>query len=168
MKKIIFTISLIFACFATAMAQQAKIGYFSYNEALQAMPEYAIAMAELDNLKKQYDEELKGAEDEFNDKFELFLEQQATLAPAIRDKRQADLQDILDRNTRFRQEAERLLAQAEKDLLAPLKKKLQEAIRAVGTSEQYFVILNTDSEAAPYIDANLSEDVTDKIISKTK
>lgn len=168
MKKLLFTITLFFACFATAVAQQAKIGYFSYQEVLQSMPDYKFAMDNVDKLRKQYAEELKAAEDEFNEKYELFLDQQAKLAEAIRQKRQADLQDLLKRNDEFRKESERLLKQAEKDFMAPVKTKLNNAIRAIGMQGAYLVILNTDSEACPYIDATLSEDVTTKIIDKAK
>lgn len=157
---------MVFACFATAVAQQAKIGFFSYEEALKSMPDYTVAMANIDTLRQQYAEELKAAENEFNEKYELFLDQQASLADPIRRKRQADLQNLFDRNTDFRKEAERLLKQAEKEALAPLKSKLQEAIKAVGKENGMFVILNTDSEACSYIDETFSQDVTELIVNK--
>lgn len=166
MKKIFLSIIMVFACFATSMAQQAKIGFFSYEEALKAMPDYTVAMASIDKLRQQYAQELKTAENEFNEKYELFLDQQATLAAPIRQKRQADLQNLFDRNTEFRKEAERLLKQAEKDAFAPLKAKLDQAVKAVGRENGMFVILNTDSEACPYIDEAFSQNVTDLIINK--
>jgi outer membrane protein len=156
---------MFFACFATAMAQQAKIGYFSYSQVLHDMPEYAAAMTEIDGLRKQYLEELKNAEQEFNEKYELFLDQQKMLDDAIRQKRQSDLQSLLDRNTQFRDQAERLLKQAEQDAIAPVKQQLNKAIQSVGYSGAYLMIVNTDSEACPYIDASRAEDVTAKIKS---
>ncbi len=165
MKKFLFTITMFFACFATAMAQQAKIGYFSYSQVLHDMPEYAAAMTEIDGLRKQYLEELKNAEQEFNEKYELFLDQQKMLDDAIRQKRQSDLQSLLDRNTQFRDQAERLLKQAEQDAIAPVKQQLNKAIQSVGYSGAYLMIVNTDSEACPYIDASRAEDVTAKIKS---
>ena len=165
MKKFLFTITMFFACFATAMAQQAKIGYFSYSQVLHDMPEYAAAMTEIDGLRKQYLEELKNAKQEFNEKYELFLDQQKMLDDAIRQKRQSDLQSLLDRNTQFRDQAERLLKQAEQDAIAPVKQQLNKAIQSVGYSGAYLMIVNTDSEACPYIDASRAEDVTAKIKS---
>ena len=50
----------------------------------------------------------------------------------IKQKRQADLQSLLDRNTQFRNESMRLLKQAEQDALAPVKQKLNKAIQSVG------------------------------------
>lgn len=165
MKKILFTISMFFACFATAMAQQAKIGFFSYQQVLHNLPGYTAAMANVEELRKQYADELKMAEDEFNEKYELFLDQRNMLDDAIRQKRQSDLQTLLDRNIQFRSESERLLKQAEQDALAPVKQQLNRAIQSVGYSGAYLMIVNTDSEACPYIDAASAEDVTAKIKS---
>ena len=122
-------------------------------------------MTEIDGLRKQYLEELKNAEQEFNEKYELFLDQQKMLDDAIRQKRQSDLQSLLDRNTQFRDQAERLLKQAEQDAIAPVKQQLNKAIQSVGYSGAYLMIVNTDSEACPYIDASRAEDVTAKIKS---
>ena len=156
---------MVFACCVTAVAQQAKIGYFSYKAILEDMPDYVTAMLGVETLRKQYDEELKAASDEFNEKYELFLDQQSMLDEPIKQKRQSDLQSLLDRNTQFRNESMRLLEQAEQDALAPVKQKLNKAIQSVGYSGAFLLIVNTDSEACPYIDSNSAEDVTAKIKS---
>ena len=156
---------MVFACCVTAVAQQAKIGYFSYKAILEDMPDYVTAMLGVETLRKQYDEELKAASDEFNEKYELFLDQQNMLDEPIKQKRQSDLQSLLDRNTQFRNESMRLLKQAEQDALAPVKQKLNKAIQSVGYSGAFLLIVNTDSEACPYIDSNSAEDVTAKIKS---
>lgn len=165
MRKLTIAIFMVFACCVTAVAQQAKIGYFSYKAILEDMPDYVTAMLGVETLRKQYDEELKAASDEFNEKYELFLDQQSMLDEPIKQKRQADLQSLLDRNTQFRNESMRLLKQAEQDALAPVKQKLNKAIQSVGYSGAFLLIVNTDSEACPYIDSSSAEDVTAKIKS---
>ena len=165
MRKLTIAIFMVFACCVTAVAQQAKIGYFSYKAILEDMPDYVTAMLGVETLRKQYDEELKAASDEFNEKYELFLDQQNMLDEPIKQKRRADLQSLLDRNTQFRNESMRLLRQAEQDALAPVKQKLNKAIQSVGYSGAFLLIVNTDSEACPYIDSNSAEDVTAKIKS---
>ena len=165
MRKLTIAIFMVFACCVTAVAQQAKIGYFSYKAILEDMPDYVTAMLGVETLRKQYDEELKAASDEFNEKYELFLDQQSMLDEPIKQKRQADLQSLLDRNTQFRNESMRLLRQAEQDALAPVKQKLNKAIQSVGYSGAFLLIVNTDSEACPYIDSNSAEAVTAKIKS---
>ena len=165
MRKLTIAIFMVFACCVTAVAQQAKIGYFSYKAILEDMPDYVTAMLGVETLRKQYDEELKAASDEFNEKYELFLDQQNMLDEPIKQKRQADLQSLLDRNTQFRNESMRLLKQAEQDALAPVKQKLNKAIQSVGYSGAFLLIVNTDREACPYIDSSSAEDVTAKIKS---
>ncbi len=168
MKKTILTLLLVLATALAAPAQGFKVGYFSYSAVLQSMPDYSVVQANVAKLRQQYAAELDAAQKEFNEKYELFLDQQARLADAIRQKRQADLQILLERNERFKKESERLLAQAEKEAMAPLHTKLKAAIAKVGQEGGYAVIVNTDSEACPFISPSLSEDVTNTLIESTK
>lgn len=168
MKKTILILTLLLSTLLTSHAQDLKIGYFSYNAVLRSMPAYSTAVASVDKLRQQYAAELEAAQKEFNEKYELFLDQQNKLAESIRQKRQADLQTLLDRNEQFKKEAERLLAQAEKDAMAPLHAKLKAAIDKAGQQGGYAVILNTDSEVCPYIAPTLSEDVTATLLDLTK
>ena len=98
------TILLLFAVVFAAMAnaQELKFAYFSYDAALKSMPDYGLALVNVDKLRTQYDNEIKRAEKEFNAKYEDFLENQRSLAPAILDKRQAELQELLQKNLKFK------------------------------------------------------------------
>ena len=149
-------------------AQQMKIGYFSYNAVLKATPDYISAMSSIENLRKQYDAEIQIAQKDFNDKYENFIENQSGMAEAIREKRQSELQSILERNMAFKQESDRLLAKAEEEALAPLRSKLDNAIRALGSERDFIAILNTDNNAVPYINPGIGEDVTDILIDKIR
>lgn len=144
-----------------AYAQQIKIGTFSYEAALKSMPEYALAKQQVSDISNQYADELKGAEKEFSEKYELFLEQQATLAPAIREKRQSELQLLLERNAAFRLESERLLKQADDEAMTPVRKKLDDTIKKLGLEQSYAVLINTDSNSCPFIHPMFVEDVND-------
>ena len=149
-------------------AKQIRIDYFSYDAVLKAAPDYLSAKASIENLKKQYDAEIQIAEKDFNEKYENFIENQNGMASAIREKRQSELQSILERNIAFRQESERLLAKAEEETMAPLRAKLDNAVKSLGSEKDYIVILNTDNNAAPYINPVLGEDVTEILISKIR
>lgn len=168
MKKIILTLTLLLVTVLTTTAQNVKVGFFSYKEVLQSMPAYSTTIANMDKLRKQYADELNAAQKEFNEKYEIFLDQQASLAESIRQKRQADLQTMLERNEQFKKESERLIVQAEKEAMAPLHEKVNEAIKKAGEQGGYIVILNTDSEACPYIAPSVAEDVTPKLLELTK
>lgn len=151
-----------------AATEHVCVAYFSYSKTLQLMPQYADTEANLQKLKAQYDAELAAAEREFNEKYELFLEQQASLATTIRTKRQADLQSLYETNVKFRAESARLLAKAREEAYAPLYAALNAAIAKVGSQGNYLMLLNTDNNACPYIDPARSEDVTTLILAALK
>ena len=149
-------------------AQGLKFGYFSYDEVQASMDDYIIAKANVAALKDKYDAEIKRSEKDFNDKYEEFLEEQRDLAPAIYQKRQAELQDLLNRNIAFKNKAERLLKKAEDDAMAPVRERLLAAVRLLGRERGYVFILNTDRDALPYMDESLGENVTDDLIERLK
>ena len=88
--------------------QSLRFGYFSYEEVLHTMPGYAIAKHNMDDLRAKYDAETKRAEDEFNAKYEEFLDGQRSFAPSILEKRQAELRELMAKNVTFKAEAVRL------------------------------------------------------------
>lgn len=147
---------------------QVKIGYFSYDTVLKSMSEYRMAQVELDKLRAQYEEETKRAEEEFNAKYEDFLDNLSTLATSIRRKRQTELQQMMEINVNFRNEAKRLILQAEEDVMAPVKKHLNDAIAVAARDNGFIVVLNTDGNACPYIDPAWGEDITPYIINALK
>ena len=91
-----------------------RFGYVSYETALKAMPDYATASKRLAELKAKYDDEARRVADEFNAKYEEFLDGQAGYPATILHKRQGELQELLERNVAFRQESRRLIESAEK------------------------------------------------------
>jgi outer membrane protein len=160
MKQLILSIVFLALPFVANAQQQVKYGYFSYKEAFTSMPDYAVAKRNMDALKAKYDAEMKRVEDEFNNKYEEFLDGQKDFAPSILRKRQAELQELMEKNLAFKEESKRLLKQAEDDAYAPLKKKLSDVIRGIGDARGYAFILNTDNEAVPYVSSVMGEDIT--------
>ena len=132
------------------------------------MPGYAEAQASLDKLRGQYDAETQRVEDEFNRKYEEFLEGQRDFAPTILQKRQTELQELMSKNIQFRQEASRLLQQAERDALVPLNNRISEAVKAIGRERGLLLILNTDGDALQYVDTEMGEDLTNDILSRLR
>jgi outer membrane protein len=146
----------------------AIFGYFSYGTVLNAMPEMAAVKAKMQKLRSQYDAEMQRAEDEFNKKYEDFLEGQRSFEPSIFKKRQAELTDMMQKNMAFKEEAVKLLAQAEEEAMKPLKKRLAEAVAAVGKRLALAFVLNADNDALPYVDSVLGQDVTAAVLNELK
>lgn len=161
MKKL-FLLIVLGVLSLTANAQT-RFGYFSFDNVLKSMPDYVMAQRSIDDLRQKYDAEMKRAEDEFNSKYEEFLDVQKDLVPAILRKRQAELQEMMQKNINFKNESQRLLKQAEADAFAPVKNKLYNALTKVGQAQGYAFILNTDGDACPYVNPEMCEDATELI-----
>lgn len=150
---------------ASMTPQSLRFGFYSQEAAMRQVPGYDAARQSVDQLRKQYADELKRAEDEFNEKYELFLQGQRDFAPSIREKRQAELQELLEKNIAFKAKAEQLLAQAEEEALRPLRERLLAAVQSVGRAKGFAFVVNTDANALPYIDASLGVDVSADIVA---
>ena len=161
MKKL-FLLIVLGVLSLTANAQT-RFGYFSFDNVLKSMPDYVMAQRSIDDLRQKYDAEMKRAEDEFNSKYEEFLDVQKDLVPAILRKRQAELQEMMQKNINFKNESQRLLKQAEADAFAPVKNKIYNALTKVGQAQGYAFILNADGDAGPYVNPEMGEDATELI-----
>ena len=69
-----------------------KYGYLSYDAVLHSMNEYATVETSMMQLNEKYAAEQKRAEDEFNRKYEEFLDTQRDMPQTILQKRQSELQ----------------------------------------------------------------------------
>ena len=165
MKRFLLLLLTVVSLSASAQdtAPVLKFGYLSYDEVLQSMTEYATVEAGMAELQEQYEAEQKRVENEFNAKYEDFLEGQHNFPPIILQKRQNELQELLDRNIAFKKESQRLLAEAREKALAPLKQRLADALARVGSARDLAFILNTDQNIAPWINTEMGIDVTEAV-----
>lgn len=155
----------------TVVAQQQPqlhFGYVSCDSVLHALPEYAVAMKNLNDLRAKYEAEMKRVEDEFNSKYELFLDGQRDFAPSIRQKRQAELQELMEKNIAFKKEAQKLPSKAEKEAITPLKKTIQATITRIGQQRGLAFVVNTDGETMPYLNTSMGVDITEEVIKASK
>jgi outer membrane protein len=168
MKKLIFVLAMMLSV-ATGYAQTEgiamKFGYLSYDAAIKAVPDYEEMQNNLATLRAQYEAEMKSVEEDFNKKYEEFLDGQAHFPKTILQKRQSELQEMLDKNTAFKRQGQALLNDAEASLRQKLQAALDAAITTVGQEGGYAFILNTDQHAAPFINPQMGEDVTQAVIN---
>ena len=162
MKKLILFLLLLATM--PAMAQsELKFGFLSYNIVMQAMPEYAAMQSSMAELREKYEAEQKRVEDDFNKKYEEFLDGQKNFPKTILQKRQSELQEMLDKNIAFKKESEKLLSRAQYDAIAPLKQKLDEILRKIGEERGFAFILNTDNNNAPWLNPAMGVDITEAV-----
>ena len=140
-----------------------KFGYVSYEAVFQALPDYALVQANLTQLREKYETEQRRVENDFNKKYEEFLDGQRDFPQTILQKRQSELQEMLDKNIAFKKESQRLLDAAKAEAETPLKQKLAEALAKVGAELGLSFILNTDVNAVPWLNAEQGVDVTEAV-----
>ncbi len=170
MKKILLTVVIIAAALCASAqtepsAPTLRFGYLSYSAALKSLPDYIAVQNDMEQLRSQYAAEQKRVEEDFNHKYEEFLDGQRDFPKAILQKRQSELQELLDKNIAFKKESQRLLADAQKSAEAPLRAMLAEALAKVGSERGLAFILNTDCNAVPWLNVQMAEDVTDAVIA---
>ena len=140
------------------------IGFLSYDSALVSMPEYAIAQQQIAETRQAYDDEMKRVEKEFNDKYEEFLENRKDYPRTILLKRQTELQELLEKNIAFKNQSRKELQQIERQILAPLRIRLNETIATIARQQQLTMVVNTDSNACPFIEPMQSVDLNETVI----
>ena len=175
MKKIIgiLLLALVPFCGASAQEQAAAsevrvvpFGYVSYKDIFERMPEYDEARAAFAALKSKFEDEAERSEKEFQRKFAEFLQGQRDFPPTILQKRQAELQDLMDKSVAFRQESQRLLQKAEAEMMQPVMDRLNKAIQEVAAERNLIFVLNTDDNAVPFINPQVGVNITEPLLHR--
>jgi outer membrane protein len=161
MKKIVLAVLL--ALPMSVFAQ--KFAHVNSEQIIQAMPEFTAAQTDIQNLQKQYEEELQRMQDELKTKSEDFDKNQATLPDAVKQRRQQELQDLYQRLQQYAQTAEQELAKARTEKMQAIQTKVLAAIKEVGNAGQYVYVMDISS-GIPYISETLSTDVTAMVKTK--
>ena len=151
-----------------SVAHQVRFGYLSYETALAAMPEYEGMLQQMNTLREAYEKGWQRVENEFNRKYEDFLEGQKEFPRTILLKRQTELQDLMQKNLAFKKQGEADLAKAERDLKEPLRARLNETIATLAHQHHLALVINTDANACPFIEPSLGVDLNEEVISKLK
>lgn len=170
MKRFLFLLLTVFTLSASAQTTEPmlKFGFLSYDTIIQSMDDYAFVESGMQALQEQYAAEQKRVEDEFNKKYEEFLDGQRDFPQTILQKRQMELQELMEKNIAFKKESQRLLAEAREKAMQPLKTRLADALARVGSSRGLAFIINTDQNALPWMNITMGEDVTEAVLEALK
>ena len=143
-----------------------KFGHIKTQEILTAMPEYTKAQTDIQTMQKQYDDEMKRLSEEIQKKFAAYQQEQANLPKNIQERRQKELQELNERGMQMQQDAQQQLQQSWMEMLEPIAKKIDDAIKAVGQEGGYVYIFDLNATQIPFVNETLSTDVT--VAVKTK
>lgn len=166
MLKKIALIALLFILPLGVFAQNVKFGHLKSGELLKLMPEFTKAEADMQALQKKYSDELQAAQADLQKKYADYMQQADSLPKNLADRKQKDIQELAQRAEQFQQEIPNILTKAQEDMLAPVFKKLEDAITVVGTEGGYIYIFDLSRTAIPFVNDKLSTDVTPQIKAK--
>ncbi len=151
MKKVIIAMMLMLPMAISAQ----KFGHINTQELFAMMPEVNKVRLTMDTINNQYENQLASMNEEFQRKYQDYMAQEATMAEAIKQIRQQELQEMQQRIQLFYQTAEQDIQKKQQELLAPVHEKMTKAIKAVGDREGYTYIF--DSAAMVHIGADATD-----------
>ena len=152
----------MFALPLGAMAQ-AKFAHMNSQEVITVMPEFTKAQADLDAMSKKIIRMKCNALTKNSKRSIRNILSNKILCPKIiAERRQKELNDMAQRQEQFQQEAYQSMQKAQQDAMAPIYKKLDEAIQAVGKTEGVVYIFDLARTPIPFVGAQ-SVDVTAKV-----
>ena len=156
---IIVLLTTVLSIHAQDSLPTVRFGYLSYDEALKSMPQYSLVQEQMAELRSQYQAETRRVEEEFNRKYEDFLEGQHEFPKTILQKRQTELQELMEKNITFKENSLKELEKAEKEAMAPLRLRLNDVLTEIGTRNGYAFIYDTDTKALPFVNPQTGEDI---------
>ena len=159
-------IALILLFIAPLSVFAQKFGHIKTQEIMEAMPEYTKAQTDIETMQQQYQNELKIAEEDFTKKFTAYQQEQATLPKNIKERREKELQDLQERAMQMQQDARQQLEQSWMQMLQPIAKKIDDAIKAVGQEGGYVYIFDLSTTNIPFVNETLSTDITGAVKTK--
>jgi outer membrane protein len=163
MKKIII-IALMAVLPFGAFAQ--KFGHINSSDIIPLMSEYKAAQTEMEELLKQYQDELNYMQTEYQKKEDDYLANRETLPESIRTRREQELGESQQKIAQYYQDCQVNLEQKQMDLQNGINSKLQKAIQAVGEEGAYVCVFDLAGGGVPFVSSTLTTDVTDAVKGK--
>lgn len=139
-----------------------KFGHFNSADVLPNMKEYVTAQSEIQALQKQYEDDLKRMQDELQKKGEEYEKEKANLLDNVRQRREAELEDLYKRIQQSYQDNQQALQQTSAEKMQAISEKMLAAIKKIGEAGGYVYIMDV-SAGIPYISSKLSTDVTAEV-----
>lgn len=123
------------------ISAQEKIAYLNYSEIIKMMPEYSQVQDSVRRAQISIQNEIGILEAEYKKKYEAFINESNSLVESIKMRRMQEIKDIAERAGLFHEQSQKQLQQTYEQLLAPIHKKVKEAIRLVGKEHNFIYVL---------------------------
>lgn len=159
MKKIIIMALLL----APLCMSAQKFAHFDSSAIIPNMKEYIDAQAEIQKMGEQYEADMKLMQDELQKKTDEYQKEQANLLDNVKQRREQELQDLYNRLQQSYQDNQAALQKAQQEKLGVIQEKVMGAVKKVGESGNYVYVIDISAGAIPFVNSQLSTDVTEQI-----
>lgn len=149
MTRFLSTAALAVLFLPAAMAQT-KFGHIDRAVVLQSLPERDSAEVTMRKFAEKLDGKLKAMGAEFESRLRQYEVKRETMTATEREIEERDLKDMQERLVNAQSQAEEDLAKQEQELLDPMVKRLNDAIKAVGEEKGYTYIFDTSTGMVLY------------------
>lgn len=163
MKKIVIIALMAILPFG-AFAQ--KFGHVNTADIIPLMSEYKAAQTEMEELIKQYQDELNYMQEEYQKKEDDYLKNRESLPENIRARREQELMDSQQKIREYLESCQYNKDMKEAQLMDAINAKVLKAIQAVGEEGSYVCIFNLAGGVVPFVSSTLTTDVTEAVKAK--
>ena len=162
-KKILLAAALVLPM--CGFAQSLKIGIVNVDEVIQKMPEYTDAQNKFVETSKKYEDELAKLNDELKRRYDDIQNMPNDELETIKERKVREFQEYQVKIQQFTQTAEQDMAKVQQDLMAPIEKKVNDAIRSVGQEGNFSLIEPNINSIILYYSAPVV-DITNEVKTK--
>ncbi|MGN1256840.1 MAG: OmpH family outer membrane protein [Bacteroidaceae bacterium] len=159
MKKILVAILMM----APLALSAQKFAHFNSADIIPNMKEYTTAQTEIQNMAKQFDDDLKLMQDELQKKTEEYQKEQANLLENVRQRREQELNDLYQRMQQSYQDNQQSLQKAQQDKMGAIQQLVLDAVKKIGETGGYVYVIDTNAGAIPFVNTALSTDITAEV-----
>ncbi len=144
---------------------QTKVGHVNTQTIMEILPEVKIATAKLDTLNKSYQAQMKELLDLYQKQAQELQDPSNKWTETIRNDKVKALEQLGERIQVFKENANTDIQKKQDELMAPIRKKLNDAIKDVAAAGKYSLILDSGQQAVVLYVSD-SDDLTDLVKKK--
>ena len=138
---------VVFVAFCNSVsAQNIKLAHISLQDLIFAMPEYETAMADLQKIGQELQNEIELLRVEFNRKLQDFTTNSANLTDLVRSSREDELRQMNQRIAVFQQQAQESYELEHQKLMQPVLEKANKAIETVAREQEVTYVISADPQ----------------------
>lgn len=124
---------------------QLKIGYINSAELIELIPETKVVDSQLTTFARGLEKNLQTMQESFDTKLNEYRQGQATMAEAIKQTKEKELQDLNERIQQFQVKSQQDYLKKQNELMAPVLKKAEDAIKAVAAEQNFTYVFDTSN-----------------------